>query len=207
MPITSLPPYRSKKQQVIDVVTRLSVVRPRDIAALGLPKEYLHRLEAEGILNRLGRGIYQPAQYVPGCHQTLLETAKRVPGGVIALLSALAFHEFTTQNPFEVWVAVDRKAYKPSLDYPPLRYLSMSGAALAEGVEMHKIDGVTIKVFNPAKTIADCFKYRNKIGIDVAIEALKEGLRTKQIPIGELLHYAEICRVKNVMTPYLESLV
>lgn len=133
--------------------------------------------------------------------------AEQVPGGVVALLSALNFHGFTTQNPFEIWIAIDGRARKPEIEYPPVRYLSLSGEALTAGVEEHNIEGRIVKVYCPAKTVADCFKYRNKIGLDVAIEALREGWREKRFTMAELNQYAKIDRVANVMRPYMESIV
>ena len=124
----------------------------------------------------------------------------------MALLSALNFHELGTQNPFEVWLAIDRKARRPSIDYPPIRFVTMSHTGLGEGVERHEIDGVTVTVFCPAKTVADCFKYRNKIGLEVALEALKAGWQARKFTMDELLKYARLCRVANVMQPYMESL-
>jgi predicted transcriptional regulator of viral defense system len=140
-------------------------------------------------------------------HQSLLEAARQVPNGVVTLLSALAFHEFTTQNPSVIWMAIDGKARTPRVSYPPIRFIKMSTPFMSEGVEEHIIQGVTIKVFSPAKTVADCFKFRNKIGLDVALEALKEGWRGKKFKRPELLHYAESCRVKKIMMPYVEAVV
>jgi predicted transcriptional regulator of viral defense system len=134
-----------------------------------------------------------------------VEVAKRVPKAVACLLTALRFHELTTQAPFEVWIALPRGAWRPRLEYPQLRVLRFSGASLAEGIETHVIQGVPVKVYNPAKTVADCFKYRNKFGLDVALEALRECWREKKTTIDELNRYAEVCRVRNVMRPYLES--
>jgi predicted transcriptional regulator of viral defense system len=197
----------TRKQQVLDLARKYVLIRPVDVARAGLPREYLSRLVDEGKLERLGRGLYQSPDREMGQYFSLLTVAKQVPNGVIALLSALSYHGFTTQHPHEVWIAIDRKARKAKMDYPRVRYLSMSGLALAEGVEEHVIDGVNVKVFNAAKTVADCFKYRNKIGLDVALEALREGWREKRFSMDELSHYAQICRVLNVMRPYMESLV
>jgi len=139
-------------------------------------------------------------------HRSLAEACKRIPNGVICLLSALRFHELTTQSPLEVWLAIGEKAWRPRVEYPPLRIVRFASAALSAGVEEHRIDGVSVPVFIPAKTVADCFKYRNKIGLDVAIEALRECWRSKRCTMDDLWQYAKICRVQNVMRPYLESL-
>jgi len=132
---------------------------------------------------------------------------RRVPNGVFCLLSALVFHQFTTQNPHELWIAIPNKAWRPQVDYPPVRYITMSGEALDNGIETHCIDGVDIRVYSAAKTVADCFKFRNRVGLDVAIEALKEGWRHKKFTIDELMRFAEICRVTKVIQPYAETIV
>ena len=129
-----------------------------------------------------------------------------MPKGVVCLLSALSFHELTTQAPFEVWLAIGEKAWRPRLEYPPLRIVHFSKTALNTGVQEHQIEGVNVHVYSPAKTVADCFKYRNKIGLDVAIEALRECRQARHCTMDDLWHYAGICRVRNVMRPYLESL-
>lgn len=196
-----------KKQQVLELAGKYTIIRPADIVAAGLPREYLARLADEGKLVRVGRGLYQAPDREPGQHFSLLTVARQVPNGVVALLSALSYHGFTTQHPHEIWIAIDRKARAPRINYPRIRYLYMSGPALTEGVEQVVIDGVTVKVFNAARTVADCFKYRNKIGLDVALEALREGWREKRFSMDDLVHYAGVCRVLNVMRPYMESLV
>jgi len=197
----------SKRQQVIKLIQSQSVVRPRDLVELGLPKDYLYILEKEGVIERVGRGLYQWPDKDLGRHQSLAEVSKLAPKAVIALLSALNYHNMTTQNPHKIWLAIDGKAWRPEISYPPVRFVTMSGEALHAGVEEHSIDGVLIKVFSPAKTVADCFKYRNKVGLDVALEALREGWSARKFTMDELLRYAEICRVKKVMQPYVESLV
>jgi len=192
--------------KVLDLVRNAGVLRPRDLDAYGIPRTYLSRLLAAGKLHRVGRGLY----VLPGSnvseHRSLAEACKRVPKGVVCLLSALRFHELTTQAPFEVWLAIGEKAWRPRVDYPPLRVVRFSAAALASGVEQHQIEGVTIPVFSPAKTVADCFKYRNKIGLDVAIEALRECWGSRRCTMDDLWKYAKVCRVQNVMRPYLESI-
>jgi predicted transcriptional regulator of viral defense system len=139
-------------------------------------------------------------------HHTLVEASKRVPKGIICLLSALQFHGLTTQAPFEVWMAIDNKARQPQVDYPSLRIVRFSGESLKAGIQEEEIEGVSIKIYNPAKTVADCFKYRNKIGLDVAIEALRDCRRQRLCSNDELWKYAKICRVTNIMKPYLEAI-
>jgi len=197
----------SKRQQVIELLQELSVVRPKDLQEHGLPKDYLYILAREGLIERISRGLYQWPEKDLGRNQSLAEVCKRAPKAVVALLSALNFHNITTQNPYQIWMAIDRKSWRPIISYPPVRFVTMSGEALHAGVETHYIDDIPIKVFSPAKTIVDCFKYRNKLGLDVALEALKEGWNKRRFTMDELYRYAEICRVKKVMQPYLESLV
>jgi len=197
----------TKRQQVINLVQSLPVVRPKDLNEHDLPRDYLYVLAREGLIERIGRGLYQWPGKDLGRHQSLAEACKLAPKAVVALLSALNYHNITTQNPHQIWLAIDRKSWRPEISYPPVRFVTMSGKALHEGIETHSIDGVPIKVFNPAKTVVDCFKYRNKVGLDVALEALREGWSARKFTMGELLHYAEICRVKKIMQPYMESLV
>jgi predicted transcriptional regulator of viral defense system len=191
--------------KVLDLVKKAGVLRPRDLDLHDIPRIYLSRLLTAGKLQRIGRGLYVLPGGKVSEHRSLAEACKRVPKGVVCLLSALRFHELTTQSPFEVWFAIGEKAWRPRLDYPPLRIVRFSSASLVAGVVEHQIDGVRVPVFTPVKTVADCFKYRNKIGLDVAIEALKECLRSQRCTMDELWQYAKVCRVQNVMRPYLES--
>ena len=197
----------SKRQQVIDLVRGQSVIRPRDLKEHNLPKDYLYILAQEGVIERIGRGLYQWPNKDLGRHHSLVEISKLAPKAVVALLSALNYHNMTTQNPHQIWLAIDRKAWRPEISYPPVRFVTMSAESLHSGVETHSIEGVSIKVFNPAKTVVDCFKYRGKVGLDVALEALREGWSVHKFTIDELQYYAKICRVQKVMQPYLESLV
>ncbi len=195
----------TKTEQVIELARQLGVLRVRDLTSRGIHPEYLRRLCNKGLLMRTGRGCYILADADISVHHGLVQACKRVPHGVICLLSALQFHELGTQSPFEVWMALDRRAARPRIDYPPLRIMRFSGEALSEGVEEHKIEGVKVMLYNPAKTVADCFKYRNKIGLDVALEALRACREQNKSSNDELWHYAKICRVANVMRPYLEA--
>ena len=181
-------------------------MRPRDLDAYGIPRTYLSRLVAAGKLQRIGRGLYVLPGIEVSEHHSLAEACKRVPKGVVCLLSALRYHELTTQAPFEVWLAIGEKAWRPRVDYPPLRVVRFSSAALESGIEEYQVEGVTVPVFTPAKTVADCFKYRNKIGLDVAIEALRECWRSQRCTMDELWKYAKVCRVQNILRPYLESI-
>ncbi len=204
--VTSGGPSECRKDRVLALARKAGVLRPRDLEAEGIPREYLRRLLAEGLLERPGRGIYVASGLKPTPNHSLAEAVKRVPHGVVCLLSALQFHELTAQAPFEVWLAIGEKARLPKVDYPPLRIVRFSGAALERGIVQHPIEGVPVNVYTPAKTVADCFKYRNKIGLDVALEALRDCWRKRRATMDGLWQAAKTCRVANVMRPYLESL-
>jgi predicted transcriptional regulator of viral defense system len=197
---------KSTEEVVLDLVRKSGVLRPRDLASRAIPREYLRRLHEKGLLHRPGRGLYVVANSRPTQHHSLAEASKRIPKGVVCLLSALQFHGLTTQAPFEIWLAIDAKARLPRVDYPPIRFVRFSGPALNENVQKHTIEGVSVLVYDPAKTVADCFKYRNKIGLDVALEALRDCKKKRKATIDQLWKAAQICRVSNVMRPYLESL-
>jgi predicted transcriptional regulator of viral defense system len=191
--------------RVLERVRQAGILRPRDLDEEGLPREYLKRLHERGLLIRLGRGLYAAADRDLGQHETLVAACKAVPHGGVCLLSALRFHELTTQAPFEVWIAIDRKARAPEAGGVPLRVVRFSGPALAEGVEEHLVEGVPVRVYAAAKTVADCFKYRNKVGLDVALEALRDFRRLRKGSMDDLWRCAQVCRVANVMRPYLEA--
>jgi predicted transcriptional regulator of viral defense system len=197
----------SKIDQVLSLARNTTVLRSRDVEALGIHREYLRRMEQQGLLMRAGRGIYSLLDADFTAHHSLVEATQRVPHGVVCLLSALRFHEITTQAPFEVWLAIHGKAHLPKEELLPLHIVYMSGRAFESGIEVHLLEGQSVKVYSLAKTVADCFKYRNKIGLDVALEALREAWRGKRCTMDQLWDYAKICRVGNVMRPYLESLV
>ncbi|MBI5443519.1 MAG: type IV toxin-antitoxin system AbiEi family antitoxin domain-containing protein [Deltaproteobacteria bacterium] len=194
------------EERVIELTRKAGVLRPRDLDAVGIPRVYLQRLCRKGGIERLQRGLYCLPERSAGEFATLAEVAKRVPSGVVCLLSALRFHELTTQTPHEVWLALDRKSRKPRLDLP-VRVVRFSAEALSAGYEVHVIDQVPVRVYGPAKTVVDCFKYRNKIGLDVALEALQDYLRQRKGTVDELWRFAKICRVSNVMRPYLEAVL
>jgi predicted transcriptional regulator of viral defense system len=196
----------TRNAQIFNLAQSMGVLRPRDLGALGIPPIYLSRLVAQGLLTRVGRGLYMLPDASVTEHHTLVEAAKRMPQAVVCLLSALRFHEFTTQFPFQVWLAIENKAWPPRVTDLPLRFVRFSGAAFTTGVEAYTIEGVTVKVYTPAKTVADCFKYRHKIGLDVALEGLRDGLHQRKFTVDDLWHYAKICRVANVMKPYLEAM-
>lgn len=179
----------------------------RDIVRAGIHTQTLTRLVREGALERVGRGTYR----LPGApitrHHGLALAAAAVPRGMVCLLSALLFHDIGTQLPWQVWLAIDRRARRPVVEYPPLRLVRFSGEALTEGVETHRLEGVDVRVTSPARTVADAFKYRNKVGLDVAIEALREGWRDRRFTVEELERAARVCRVERVMRPYVETVL
>ncbi len=186
---------------------RTGVARSRDLERAGISRTELRRLRERGVVERVGRGMYTLPGAVLSERHHLAEAARRVPGGVVCLLSALRFHGLTTQNPFEVWMAIDRKAWRPRVEQPPLRLVYLSGATLRGGIEEHDVGGVTVRVFSAAKTVADCFKFRNKIGTDVGVEALRDYRRLHSKQFATLWHFAEIDRMTRVMRPYLEAIV
>lgn len=193
------------EQAVLALARQRSLLRARDLAEYQLPTVVLSRLVSAGKLERVTRGVYSlPGRRLSG-HRSLAEVALRVPRGVICLLSALRVHGIGTQAPFEVWLAIPHGTPVPRIDQPAIHAIRMSGTALTEGIDRIQVDGVEVSVFNAAKTVADCFKYRNKIGLDVALEALRDGWTQRKLTMDALWHYATIDRVANVMRPYLES--
>lgn len=193
------------RENILRFAASRSIFRPRDIPSSGSPRKVIGRMVEEGTLVRLGPGMYSLADADFGAKVTLAEASVRIPGGVICLLSALRFHELTTENPSEVWMAVGHK--RPlRVDAPPVHVVRMSGKAFESGIEEHEIEGVSVRVFSVAKTIADCFKFRSRVGIDVATEALRDGWRRRAFEMDDLWREAETCRVLNLMRPYLEML-
>ena len=182
------------------------VFRLKEAKALGLHPEQVRRLTRQGHLTRLGRGLYAPASAEPGEHHTLAEVAQRVPRGVVCLLTALRFHAIGTQHPREVWLAIDRHAAIPRIDVAPLRLVRLSGAALSAGIDQHQIEGVTVRVTSPARTVVDCFKFRNKIGVDVAVEALRDYRRLRKGSVDDLWRQADRLRMTRVIRPYWDAI-
>lgn len=194
------------RDQTLKLARRARGVTPGDLAAAGIHRQLLTRLVAEGQIERVARGVYRLAERPITEHHGLAVAAAAVPHGVVCLLSALQFHGIGSQLPSEVWMAIDRRAWRPTLAHPPLRIVRFTGPALTQGIGSHTIEGRQVKVYGVAKTLADCFKYRNKIGLDVALEALREAWRRRRFTMDELDRYAAICRVQRVMQPYLEAL-
>jgi predicted transcriptional regulator of viral defense system len=191
---------------LLSLVSEQGLVRTRDLAEHRIPRATLSRLIASGRLVQVSRGLYALPSHPRSEQHQLAEIAARSPKGVFCLLTALRFHELTTQSPHEIWIAFPNKSHQPKSAYPPLRIVRFSGAALTEGVETRIVDGISVRVYSIPKTVADCFKYRNKIGLEVAIEALREARREKRATNDDLWRFAKICRVSNVIRPYMESI-
>lgn len=181
--------------------------RARDLAALGISRQSAASLSKSGRLLRVSRGVYVSADHPLTEKHSIAVACARVPDGVISLMSALVFHGITEQNPAEVWITVAQAARRPVIDVPPLRVTRFSGAALTHGVETHSVEGTRVRVYSVAKTVADLFKYRNKIGTDIAVEALREALEYRRVMMDDLVTATRVCRVERIIMPYLEALL
>ncbi len=197
--------YTTQRQRAMHIAEEKAVFSAGDAARGGVHSQVLTRMVEEGRLERVARGRYRFPDAPLTENHNLALVASALPGGVVCLLSALSFHGIGTQMPSRVWIALNRRARKPSQEWPRMRVVRFSGEALTEGVETHTIEGVAVKVYGVAKTLADLFKYRHKLGLDVALEALKEVWRSGHLDVDELVRFARICRVERVMRPYLES--
>jgi predicted transcriptional regulator of viral defense system len=197
----------TKLEQTIRLVKQQGTIRPRDLVTRRIPTDYLNRLYRRGIIKRVSRGVYAWPDAEPTENHSLVQVARAAPQGVICLLSALQFHGLTTQLPHEVWLALPSKAWVPKLDAPRLRVLRFSGDSLTKMIQTHAVENVAVRIYSPAKTVVDCFKFRNTVGLDVALEALRDYLRLKKGTMDELWTAATICRMTNVMRPYLEAIV
>ena len=196
-----------RKHKILELARQMGLIRPRDVEAVGIHREYLLRLYRKGDLVRVGRGLYALPGAQTSEHLSLAEVAKRVPNAVICLVSALEFHHLTTQIAHSVWIAIKNKKWEPKFEYPSLEIVRFSGPAFSFGVEEHEVDRITVKIYSPAKTVADSFKFRNKVGLDVSLEALQETWRSRKATMDELWEAAKVCRVANVMRPYLEAVI
>lgn len=193
-------------QRVLELLGQKGMLRPSDLAAIGAHRVVLTRMLAKGLLEKVSRGIYRLPESHGSEHESLIAIATKAPQAVFCLLSALQFHELTTQLPRHLWIAMPRGSHTPKIDYPPVRMVQFAGDAYSEGVETFERDRVKLRVYCVAKTVADCFKYRNKIGLDVALEALRDARAQNKASTDEIWRYAKICRVTNVMRPYLEAI-
>jgi predicted transcriptional regulator of viral defense system len=192
-------------RKALNLLKSRGILRPRDLAEAGISRGMLRYLYTKGLAEKAGRGLYRNAGQMEE-HRTLIEAAKLAPKGIVCLLSALRFHEIGTQEPFDVWMALPNNAWRPRIKTISFQFVYLSGKTFSEGIEIHDLPGGRIRVYGPAKTVVDSFKFRNKVGLDVAIEALRDSLRSGKTNRDELWHYAKICRVQKVMEPYMEAL-
>jgi predicted transcriptional regulator of viral defense system len=186
---------------------RGGILRTAQAIRAGIHPVTLYAMRDSGTLEVISRGVYRLASGTPLGNPDLVAAATRIPNGVVCLISALAFHQLTTQMAHEVHVALPPGAEQPRLDYPPVKAYRFSEKAYAEGVEIHKVDSVSVRIYSPEKTLADCFKFRNKIGLDTAVEAVRLYCERRRVKVDALMYYAEICRVKKIIRPYLEALL
>lgn len=201
-----MPATASTKTGMLMRLARKGLVRARDLDDAGIPRAYLKRLSERGVLTRVDRGLYRLADASVSELSTLAEVAKRVPDGTVCLLSALQIHGLTTELPHAVWILIDRHARAPRIAYPKLEVVRASGTARKHGIETRTVDGARIQITNPAKTVADCFRFRRHVGLDVAIAALKDYLRTRRGGINKLIEAAQADRIYTFMRPYIEAL-
>jgi predicted transcriptional regulator of viral defense system len=195
----------SQAKQAQKLLAERGMVRLREFVAAGVAEETVVRLVRQGNVIRLSRGLYQLSDAKPAAAHSMAEAAKLVPKGVVCLISALQFHGLTTQLPSRIWMAIGRTAWKPSVSYPPIRFVRFGERALNTGIEVHTIEGVPTRVYGVAKTVVDCFRYRNKIGTDVALEALREALRKHKCSANDIWKLARNLRILSVIRPYLEA--
>ncbi len=201
------PQPAKQRDRALHLFGQGGLVRMPDLRDAGVGPETVARLVRDGTVVRVARGLYELADTIPDTRRSLAEASALVPKGVICLTSALQFHELTLQMPSSVWIAIDRAGWKPRVDYPPVRFVRFSSHALAGEVKRHLIEGIEVPVFEPAKSIVDCFRYRNKIGLDIALEGLREGLRTKRATPDQLWESARFARACSAMRPHVEAMV
>jgi predicted transcriptional regulator of viral defense system len=197
---------RNWQQVLEELFGKATVLRSRDLEQRGLARSRIREAMAAGELQRIGLGLYSRPGAELSEHHSLVLVARRVPNAAVCLLSALRFHELTTQNPHEIWIAVGPKDRRPTLDYPPLRVLRYGAEHFGLGLDEHEVEGTRLRVYSAARTVVDLFRYRNKVGLEVALEALKEGWRARRFTLAEINGIAALCRMERVMKPYLESL-
>jgi len=197
---------RNHGRRLLRLVRKRGTLRAAEATAAGIPAVYLRRLKRSGKLEQVSRGVYRAADKPPGPHHGLAVVAARSPNATISLLSALSFHGMTSQLPPEVWVTIHRKARPPKLKWPRLHVTYSNGDAVEAGVQEHPIEGIPVRITSPARTVADCFKYRSTVGLDVALEALREYRKKKLGSMEDLERSSRSCRVSRVMRPYLEAL-
>lgn len=196
-----------KKQQILELAGKKGILRAKDVESMGISRNYLFRMYRDGLLEKMSVGLYTLPDAPMSEHSVLAGVASRLPHAVVCLVSALSYHGITTQLPHEIWLSVPRGSWRPTSEYPPLNLTYVSGPAYLFGIEEHVVSGVRVRIYSPAKTVADCFKFRNKVGLDVAIESLREAWRSRKVTIDALMEAAEVDRVSKIMRPYLEATV
>ena len=197
----------NRKQQIMQLADASGIIRAKDLEATGIPRNYLYKMHKDGLLEKISVGLYSLPNALATEHSTIAEIAKRIPHAVICLVSALIYHELTTQLSPDIWIAVPKSSRKPNIKYPPINLTYISDPAYSFGIQEHIINGVPVKIYNPAKTVADCFKFRSKVGLDVAIEALRNVRRSRKTTMDELTKAAKVNRVLKIMMPYMEAIV
>ena len=197
----------NRTEQILKLAKEKGIIQANDLQPLSITRNYLYKLCKEGLLIKTARGMYMLPNAPITENQNFIEIAKKIPNAVVCLISALSFHGITTQIPHEIWIAVPRDTWRPSMDYPPLHYTVLTENVYNFGIQEVTINGTIVKIYSPAKTIADCFKFRNIVGVDVAIEALREVWRSRKATMDELAEAAEVNRVSKIMRPYLEAIV
>jgi predicted transcriptional regulator of viral defense system len=196
-----------RQKQILELAMKKGIIRAEDVEAIGISRNYLYRMHKEGLLEKSAVGLYTLPEAPVTENSSLAEIAKRLPHAVVCLISALNCHGITTQISHEIWLTIPRGSWRPDVEYPPLNLTYVSGPAYSFGIQKHVINGAAVKIYSPAKTVADCFKFRNKVGLDVAIEALREAWRSRKVTMDELVEAAGIDRVSKIMRPYLEATV
>jgi len=197
----------NRQQQILELAKEKGIIRAEDVEAMGISRNYLYRMHKEGLLEKSAVGLYTLPEAPLTENSSLAEIAKRLPHAVVCLISALSYHGISTQIPHEIWLTIPRGSWRPDVEYPPLNLTYVSGPAYSFGIQEHVINGVAVKIYSPAKTVADCFKFRNKVGLYVAMEALREAWRSRKVTMDELVEAAGIDRVSKIMRPYLEATV
>jgi len=196
----------NRKQQILQLADISGIIRAKDVETAGISRNYLYEMHRAGLLKKISTGLYTLLGTSATENSTIAEVAKRIPHAVTCLISALIYHELTTQLSQDTWLAVPKSSRKPKIKYPPLNLTYVSDPAYSFGIQEHIINGVSVKIYSPAKTVADCFKFRNKVGLDVAIEALRNARRTRKATMDELMEAAKVNRVLKIMSPYMEAI-
>lgn len=194
-------------QCVLKLFDKTTTIRASDLKEKDIPRSVLARMVSAGLLEKVSHGLYRKTNTQMSEKEEMVNIALRVPQAIFCLFTALQFHELTTQLPREIWIAIPQGSHKPKIDYPPIQIIRPTKKIYDEGIDIVIVDQVPIKIYNPAKTVVDCFKYRNKIGMDVALEALKDALHQKKVTSDELYYFAKIERVQKIILPYMEAIL